>query len=318
MLIKKTKKEKMAQRDVELARRISLVIIEINREAEIKVFLREELLNPLILGGRISVIGPSGALDKVLLMEVGIGPTRPYHAGWMPSANGHKGLWFRERKKFFEITEEQYRTVAPLIFCFIQFLADKRVSGWKCNHGNLYSVKMTRKWWSHRKKRMYNRETNVNVKPATRFSVSTKDNFIVSDVFSAELDLNETLKFQLKGLANFVDKLLKRYRSNEYKGKKSFNKLKAAQYIQDAVDRLPNYHTIEMLKHLPLGEKNVFYRQLTELFKWNGVDKTVERKSADSVLPGSKKRFRTMQLRVVSVKNDDVVFEVEARPLPAK
>lgn len=223
--MKKTREEKMAQRDVKLARRISLVTIEINRGAEVKISLKEELLNPLMLGGRISVIGPSEALDEVLLMELGIGPSRPYHAGWMPSVNGHKRWWFRERRKLFEITEEQYGAVAPLIFCFIQFFADKRVSGRKCNHDNLYSVKMTKKWWSHRRKRIYHWEKIVNVKPSTCFSVNLKDNFIAGDVFSAELNFNKTLKAQLEGLARFIDKRLKRHRSNKHKGKKVLTSL---------------------------------------------------------------------------------------------
>lgn len=300
--MKTTRKEKMARRDVELARRISLVTIEIDREAKITLSLKEELLNPLRLGGRISVIGPSGVLDESLLMEVGIGPSRPYNAGWMPADNSHKRWWFPERKNFFEITEEQYRVVAPLIFCFIQFFADRRVSRWKCNHNNPYSVKIMRRWWSHRKKRFFNREEVVNVKLATRFSVSTKDNFILSDVFLAELGFNESLRIKLGRLARFVDKRLKRCRS-EYKGKKDFCKLKASQDIREAADRLPNYHMIEMFNHLPYGRKNVFYRHLAKLFKWDEIDKTAERKFADSALFGSEKRFGKMQLQVVSMKD---------------
>lgn len=309
------KKIKKAQRDVELARRISSVMIKIDGK-NFEVFLRKELLDPLMLGGRISVIGPSGSFDEVLLMEVAIGPSRPYNAGWIPSVNGHKRWWFRERKKIFEIAEEQYRMVAPSIFWFIQFFADKRVSNWKCNHDNLYSVKMTKKWWSHREKHMYHWEKTVKVKPATRFSVNAKDNFIVKDVFSAELDFNKTIRVQLGGLARFCDKRLKRDK-DEYKRKKSFNKLKSAQDIQGAVDRLPSYHKIETLNHLPNGKENVFYRDLAQLFDWNEIDKSAERKIADSALSGTGERIGDLQLKIVSIQNN-IVFEVEAKPLPAR
>ena len=120
------------------------------------------------------------------------------------------------------------------------------------------------------------------------------------------------------GLSRFVDKRLKRYRGGEYKGKKSFHKLKAAQDIQGATGRLPNYHMIEMLNYLPGGRKNVFYRHLAQLFNWNEVDKTAERKFADLALSGHGKRFKEMQLLIISIKDSHIVFEVEARPLPAK
>ena len=70
---------------------------------------------------------------------------------------------------------------------------------------------------------------------------------------------------------------------------------------------------IEMLNYLPGGRKNVFYRHLAQLFNWNEVDKTTERKFAELALSGHGKRFKEMQLRIISIKDSYIVFEVEAK-----
>lgn len=301
--------------DVGVARSTAIVVVEIDEKNNIAVFENCPDFSSR-LGGTIAVIGP-GTVDDIhferaILLEIGVGPSRPYKQGWI--SDGMDKKWFSERKKCFSISQDQYLACAPIIFKYLQKIADKRVAQWKCNLDNPFYISGTRKHWSHRGRKMYIDDVIRTKVPAVRFSVSTKDSLILSDIFLAEIEINESMKKSLKGLAGFIDKRLKRNRENHYV---DFSKLKAAEDIGKSLMRLPLYLKAEMLERFfgKRQDRNKIYNDLAELIGWD-FEKTRERRSADVALPDINERIGDIQIAITSSfqeGKDYIVFEVVAR-----
>lgn len=301
--------------DVELVRKTAVVVIEIDGQDDVVICENCSDFNSR-LGGTIAVIGPTRIDDlyfeRAVLLEVGIGPSRPYKQGWI--SDGVNKRWFTERKKCFSITKGQYLVCAPIIFKYLQKIADKRVAQWKCNLDNPFFVPGTKKWWSHREKKMYVDKASIAITPATRFSVSIEDGLILSDIFWAELEGNATLKKYLKGLTGFIDKRLKR---NRQEGYRDFSKLKAAEDARSALSRIPFYMKVEIMERFfeKTASRINTYNDLATMIGWD-FSQTKERRLADAALPDCGQRVGEMQVRITGGLDngkDYIVFEVAAK-----
>lgn len=139
-------------RDVLNVKKYAAIVLEI--EEGVMRFSRNE--NPRL--NVIAVVGPGKFLDKeykeAVLLEIGIGKSRPYH---IPAFKKEKGPWISKRKKWFSLTEHQYRVIAPKIFSILGLLTNERVGNWKCGPNNPFCVPAHRFYWSRKHKTLFNR-----------------------------------------------------------------------------------------------------------------------------------------------------------------
>ncbi|MDP2934832.1 MAG: hypothetical protein Q8N59_03650, partial [bacterium] len=117
-------------KDVEVVEKEARFIFEISPD-ETRIEMRE---NPSSRLNVMAIIGPSQGLgrnwEKVLLAEIGISRSRPYHEA--------RGLDVKSdlpsiprRRKWFSLSLSQYRLVAPIVFKKIEGLAYQRISLWE-------------------------------------------------------------------------------------------------------------------------------------------------------------------------------------------
>ena len=116
----KALKDKYAE-DVRLIKQVARFWIFINSNGEIQAFgeNKNRKLNV------IAVIGIDPIFGEVLLFELGIGATRPYHNARF------KAEWIHQRRKDFFLSRIQYLAIRPFLFNLIRMLAKETISGWK-------------------------------------------------------------------------------------------------------------------------------------------------------------------------------------------
>lgn len=270
--------------------------------------------------GVIAIIGPGksafGEFKEANLCEIGLGKSRPYHSGVKPRGFAEKtgGIkTFVKRRKWFLLTEKQYRVVAPVVFKFLQELVDERVAQWKCNpHTNPFFVKGQKMFYAKRNKSVVIYKTCRVARNGLRFSVDLKDAYFVSDIFHSEIYLNDNIKNHLGGLARFIDKRLSIYRNNGHRA--DFSKLKGAKDIIDNIESQQiskrKYLLAEMLtRYFPKGIKNPLWDEICKLLGFNG-EKFWQKNIADLALPNPETRLCDTQIVVEKDQKEYIVFEI--------
>jgi len=289
------------ERDVLGSFQAAKVVFEITTENKVVV---SKIENRERLGGLLAVIGPANGYHRAVLLEIGIGPSRPYHDGRLPS-----GKWIQRRRKLFSVSTEQYLAVAPYIFAFLRDETLRRIAGWKCGLQNPFLIPVKRVWWSHHRKKLFEYTTFEPQPRGARFAVSKKDGVLLSDIFWAE---QQCVQKKLEGLARFIDKRLKRYRLNG--GCRNFLKSKGVGDVKNAMHSgyLSRHLLVSMLDFLPNKRRNIFFAEIAALIGWNGR-KTKEQELIESILPEPAARVNGLQLRVITgleEGKDHIVLEV--------
>src|SRR3989344_2887986 len=114
----------LVQKDVEFAKKRTLGLFKILPDMTVEFEKRRNPDVPVL-----SVIGPARGFGhefpETLLMEIGTARARPYlrskGIGW------HKGEnRFPRRRRWFTLTEEQYKALAPLLFATLEEMAKKK------------------------------------------------------------------------------------------------------------------------------------------------------------------------------------------------
>lgn len=282
----------------------------------------EVLKNPEPRLNVIAVIGPSEAFgrkfEEAVLCEIGIGASRPYHEARKPNGTRkeREPINIPARRKWFNLSREQYLAVAPALFQCLQELTDRKVFSWKTGHhnNNPFFIRSPNNFFTIRNKKLVSKKVFRDFPIGTRYAVSTADKCLLSDIFWADLKLRER---QLRKLARFIDKRLSPYRNGGHKRRKSFSKLEGAKDIQKIFSTskyLSKYLLVEMInKYLPRGDKNVFWRELCCLIEWDGEELTEEHKLAASAYPNPELRLEGIQFRITAGlerEKDHIVLEV--------
>jgi len=288
-----------------------------------KSFELVENENPRL--GVLAIIGPAQGFgkefDKALLAEIGIGSSRPYHkARGINRQINESDL--PQRRKWFNLSEEQYNLIAPFVFNFILEKFRQRVDGWKL--GPYFDIPTPVNIWWRAQKRLKSFTRWKAMPVGTAFSISKKDKLLLRDIYWAELNLNERLSYALGGLARFINLMLSRLKNVRFKGGKPFEKLGIAHDIEDNIYKIPQpYLREEVLKHLPGHKDNYFFSELQKLFGLSGEESEEQylAKEAEN-LPSPEKRLGKIQLRVTTGLDgicqkkkskrdrDHIVFEV--------
>jgi hypothetical protein len=305
---------KFAERDVRrvIHEATTLVTLEKNQ----KIFPHHNRRARL---GVLAVVGPGVtshgvALGDAVLLEVGYRKTRPYQPANKPWRRNGEPRQVPKRRKWCTLTEEQYLHFGPWLFEELQDRVDVLTGEWK---GTTYPVPTRQTYWTSRGGKMTVDTTWKNGGKrlvywprGLRFSVSVHDEFLLRDLYWAEMESNSHVRQWLQGLARFIDKRLKPYRdkSRAYMG--HWQGLKDVKHVLET-SSLPHYLKIEMLRYLPhkKGQQNPFYDLLCDILEWNGTP-TRERQLASLALPGVKRRIKDTQLRIKKAVNGHVVFEI--------
>jgi hypothetical protein len=261
-----------------------------------------KLLVAAVIGPAEITVAPEIPPQKqAVLLEVGIGRGRPYKEG------NHDDRWTNLRRKWFFLTEEQYRLVAPEIFRLLQRLTNERVANWQFPN---WEIPVPRRWWAQRGREFSESITFRFFPRGARFSVAEADKWLISDIYRAELVHNKALRGQLSGLSGFIDKALRLYPKNGMP-LNSFIRLKGGRAVYTTLTRSSflRHHKAEALLRLPAGRQHRFFYHLADIIGWDG-DKTPERKKSDSALTDVIGRIGGMQLKVIREKRGCCVFEV--------
>ena len=298
-----------AQREVEFVKQNAAIVflVKDDKVEECWHIINKDncLLNVLaVIGKGKSVDGI--CLDEVILSEIGIGRTRPFHLS-RPLALGNKSIPARLRG--FGLSADQYKLVAPRIFEALQELVYLKIACLENGHyTTIYSPhyiysRRQKKLWSYAKIRTWPR--------GRRFSVCVGTEF-VKDVFWAERNLNTGVRRHLSGLARFIMGWLMR-EAKEWRRHKDFFKLKRVLEIQKIISgkSLPSYLLAGTMDYIP--RSYIFYPYMAKLFFGQEGEVSAEKNLISSVLPEPANRLGNAQIRVVSgILNhrDYVTFEV--------
>lgn len=273
----------------------------------------------------IAVVGPSNGFgrswDKVLLAEVGISQTRPYHeAKGINRAADQSNVC--QRRKWFSLSPYQYQLVAPIIFRRMEKISIDRISSWKSGGpSNRFLVPSTIHWWSKGREKMKENNYVTEAAVGVRFTICLKDEFFVRDVCWAEFNLNERLKIYIEGLAKFIGLRLSYYNSRRnYKGKKRFDDLLGAKQVEKRLkecylSRFPHL-LIEVARWLRYSKRGKqFWQWVAEKINWDGKE-TRERQMASMAteLPNPRERLGSIQLVITTGFEREkgyIVFEVQ-------
>ncbi len=253
--------------------------------------------------------------DSAVLLEIGIGKSRPYHDARRPKdcADGNS-VWLPKRRKWFALAPEQYRAIAPEIFKLMQELTDRKIAARKCHPGNPFLISYLQRHYCQNTKRYSERTNTGNFPQGTRYCADLRDGSLLDDLYFATLFGNAQVARHMTGAANYICRCLNRYKKNGY-GTTKFAGLKRVDYIRKTLDSAilaPDWLKQEVLFSLPDGRG---YRMQENLLEYFGVscETYPEKKQALQALrSGAKMRLENIQLRVLRSAKNQAVFEVTA------
>jgi len=286
---------KMVDYDVRNVIRFARYVITILPDEKFRV---DE--NPNYKLGIIAVIGQTEKFEKVVLLEVGIGPSRPYH----PSEKVYS-----KRRKWFWLTEKQYNLIAPALFELVAVITKEQVAKRK---NAFFSFSFTKRKYTYRKKGFTSYEKRKQFPQGSCFSVNLSDSFVANDICYAELHINKQVHKEIYGLGRLIDKRVNWYSPSRYKGKRTFKTLKVREDLILLTKRLPRHLKQHLVSFFPNGKSTMFYFHILNLLQVFGDDLCQEIQIADQALPKPKNRLRNIQLKTTRKHKDQniVVFEV--------
>jgi len=299
------------KKDVELVKKYARVLVLIKSGGEIFVSNQNNWkLDVIAVVGPGTINGNGMFFQEAVLLEVGIGATRPYHNSCVDKQ------WLNKRRKWFFVTTEQYQHLHPIIFQIIKKVSTGRVSGWETL---TWTIGKTKLYYSRKKKKLLQQGVQWAEYPkGVRFSVSKKDELLLADVYTSEIDNNVLVRRHLDGLSKFLDLCLNGYCRNSYTPKQMMGilsglngKMTAVAVVLEEKRLLPHhYHWI--LNSDLLGKKELFLQiiEYLKLTKEEDIHKAGYLMGLSSVKSCQE---YGLQLRTISPnlkQRDFLVFEV--------
>lgn len=291
----------------------------------------QKIHNPNPILNVIGIIGPSEAFGKkfesALLSEIGLWRTHPFSSAKIPYDLRRVGESYTipYRRKWFRLTREQYRLVAPKIFSTLQSLVDEGTKKWDRTPQDGWKIETKRFQLIRRKKQVIEKTSYKAWPRGLRFSVLWRDEYIARDIFWAELNLNKELRNFLRKAAQYINLMMKDYRKKGY-SQRSFDNLKGAINILKlartaTLQRYPYLWAEIFEKYITdqanlKGKGSLFLTELSQLVSWNG-EEFKQRRLASLAGDDPKSRLNDIQLRFVR-ENEEYgycVFEVFPRKM---
>jgi len=288
----------------------------------------------------LAVIGPARKggfrFEEALLLELGLHRTRPYRKAEGAALTKQElrlrrknrnrfrsGRHVPMRRKWFTLTKQQYLAVAPHLFRFLQEHVDERVGRWEITQKFEPFWRKVPRYIVGRHGQIHYTEIAAHHERGIRFSVSTADRSLISDIYWAELWWNARLMYQLLGLARFISLCLRDHRYTRLPGDGflGFWQLPAIERVRAALKRamqrrgagrLPRYLLAEMIRRFLPPDSRRFRDVLAQMIGWNGKE-TWEYKTAARALPNPESRIGYIRIRVIARRRRYIVFEVFSR-----
>ncbi|OGZ32435.1 MAG: hypothetical protein A2V69_02340 [Candidatus Portnoybacteria bacterium RBG_13_40_8] len=314
----------LAAKDVRIVKKEARIIFRISPDERLIETIENK--NPRL--DLIAIVGPTWEFNRgwkeVLLAEIGISRTRPYHeARGLNRKNEESNI--PKRRKWFFLSPHQYQLIAPMIFKKIEGLAYERVCLWEKGPFSTDPFKLPsiRHYWLRSAKTLYVNDYWMSRISGARFTVSLRDVFIIRDICWAEANLNRYLRKVLRGLVNFIDLRLNWYKFS-YKGRRPFRTLDGTKQVEERLKSrffTKHPHLLwEVIRRLKEEKENKYWLHLAEMIAWT-IREPEERKMAfmavsHPYLSHPRTRLGDIQLLVtteISKKKGYIVFEVFPR-----
>lgn len=294
--------EKLVAKDVAKVKREAQVLFEILPDGTVsqKENLRGKLSVIAVVGPGEAPLGHNNKTSRALLCEVGFWKSKPYK-------RTRSGITLR--RKWFALSERQYRLIGGLVWTKLQEIAKKKVDGWK---NKTFDLPI----W---KQRFWKRDDGVTIKSTrqsfpkgVRFSFDLRDTYLVDDSCWAELCLNRQLRQHTGGLAGYIALCLRKY-PQDGRSFAQFSRLKGGQSALGALVGLqtPKYVLVEALLRLPGGTHFPHIEHLAEAIEWDHLP-TEERRAVQraETIGIPSQRLGDVQLRINRKTSWHVVVEI--------
>jgi hypothetical protein len=303
--------------DVERIRAHAAIVLELKGSRVI----RHDNPNPTL--SILAVVGPGSykgvTFPDAVLLEIGLGRGVPYHAARVPRKLRKKcdTSTLAQRWPVCQLDVRHYYRLSPMIFQILQEVTDRRVSTWKCGVDNPFIIRSPRTWYTKRNG-LALEQTFRAFPRGCRFSVSKRDWPMLADIYWAQL--NAVVNGQR---ARFIDKLL-----SGYKAGSGLERGRYGRWLREELQtRCPRkgvrlvqpYVLVDLLHHLPHGNKNRHYQHLAQVIGdvtgWSGGP-TPEQDLAGRTCPNPPRRLEDIRLRDISglrsqdESKDHVVIEL--------
>lgn len=297
----------LIERDVILTRRHAKMVLTV-KEKTVKI--EKNAAGRL---GVIAVIGPGSSdelrnsFNEAVLLEVGIGKSRPYHeARGLNRKSGESNI--PKRLKECWLTKEQYIVVAPFIFKTILELAKDKVEGWRSSHHSFWTPDRR---YSKKKKKFHCYWNFCDWPRGMRFSVSCLDSLILADVLFAERHVNRYISSKIGRHARLISLVF----SDLYDRKISSVHPDLVCDLKEGMEKVPSHIRRYILDQVPERVREYWADDLAQIFKVpiNGKHQEADLIESLKFTGGSRSCINNMQLRVttgIDAGKDHVTFEV--------
>jgi len=217
----------------------------------------------------LAIIGSAEVEDmyfpEVILLEIGMGKTKPYHDAKVPK-NLHKEgetTWIHKRQKMASLSQKQLSNLWPYLENILVGKAIKQMSGWK-SHTRVLPNSLVR--ISHGNRGIHIKDTFREVKSGVRFSVSFADMEMIKVVLSSHLIY---MKETMRKLSYSLNRFLQRYKNSSYSSKELnlFTKSEhgGVKAIVQYCDNIPALHIAKMFQENMIGNRSLL-EQVFEQF----------------------------------------------------
>jgi len=282
----------------------------------------------------IAVVGPGmfqgRTYGEAVLLEVGVSRGRPYSEANRPVETVHRGehRQIPKRRKWFFLTEEQYRAVAPVLFRIIREMTRARVGKWKRGvPGRPAKIYRSVTRYSHRRHKLETRRELVAVMNGARFSVAYVDRPLMADTLWAENALSQVPRSKILRTARMLGLLTSRYRPSKRTGYKQsrrtfgkgFWKLQFAQTAKKLIARLLPHERIRLTQEIEGNGGNGkkppvrFFRD--RILEAIGRPNRVFSLALNGVLSEPEERVGGTYIRVVAKNGRYMTIEVHPQPI---
>jgi len=290
---------RLVERDLRIVKQGARFIMKIDEE-RVKVTENQnwQLNLIVIIGQGLVPLGDYPQTKEALLCEIGLWRSRPHR-------NTHE---IRARRKFFELTEDQYRLVAPVVFAKLFELANTTVASWE---NQTFAIPHPHHYYKRKPGELETSTKYKEVLRGVKFSFDRRDERFIQDICWGEMNGNDNLKSHLKGLARLIAMNLKPYRGDG-RSMKQFEKLKGAKPVIRVLraKKLHLHLLAELIsRYLPDGVNYPHAHLLAEVIGWDMIPTRFQQK-AKQALPGVKERLAGIQLRIDHQKNGYLVIEI--------
>ncbi len=304
---KRVKRDAIA-RQVANVKRYATHVLIIGKDGELEYYVNED--------GLLKVLAVIGAhrnrdydVDEAVLLEIGMNRTRPYRVLQFPQRLRQPGMSRRiqPRHDGFNLTREQYAVVAPAIFAILVEQATNQVTarktGWmpytirglghRSAGDKLSKIILTKKG------KLFGIDLQYDKLPSVRYTISQTDQFLLRDIYWAEIFGNLTVQANLRV---FGDSILPKLKVALKKARRSPRDWSTSPYFRAAYEVFDMFRTKPYLQRILLRDhikaQNYFYDVIAQKLGWVDDSPIEEELLALAAVDDPESRLEGIQIKI--------------------